>query len=259
LASTLVAFGFNETNPPYASSGSVQRSTVFAQDEVIANASPVFDADSPSRLDGDMALFFDGNDRVVIEDPNQIFTLDETQNFSIQAWLKPGAQAGSKGVFFYNNGLGGAISAAITQAGNVMVTTLGIADTVTDAVFPQDGLWHHLGIIHENGTSYRIYIDGILEATTPYTGGVLVETRLETSIFLGSESSGGLAYNGGLDRLEFFNEAISPSDLDYLAVPGVDPVAPEVEIEAAVSVSWPTISTGFILKARLTLTSHVPG
>lgn len=252
LESTLIAFNFDEGNPPYASSGTINRSTVFAQDVVIADSAPTF-TESPSRDESDTAIAFDGNDRVIVEDPNQVLTLDETQDFTIQAWLKPGAQVGSKGVFFFSNGPGGAISAAITQAGNVMVTTLGRADTTTDAVFPNDGLWHHLGIIHENGVGYTIYIDGILEATTPYTAGVLTEARLDTFFVLGAESSGGLAYTGELDRLEFLNEAISPSDLDYLAVPGVDPGSPELAIETAVSISWPTLATGFQLQSSTDL------
>ena len=252
LPSTLVAFDFDEGESSFTNEGTIGRTAAPPTDLYYATSIPQFTEDAPSGLEGDTALLLDGNDAIVVDDPTQVVTLDETQNFTIQAWLKPGVQPTPKGVFFLNNGLGGAISAAITTAGNVMVTTLGRADTTTEAVFPNDGLWHHLGIIHENGVGYRIYIDGILEATTPYTAGVLMDTRTDTFFMVGSEPAA-RGYNGAMDRLEVFNEAIDPADLDFLAIPGVDPGAPELEIKTAVEISWPTVATGFILQSTTDL------
>ena len=252
LASTLVAFDFDSGEPPYTSEGLIQRETVFAQDFYIAESSPVFITESPSGQEGDTALTLDGNDRIVVDDPAGVIRLD-TGDFTVQAWVRPGAQAGSKGVVFQNNGPGGALALAITQTRNVMLTTLGIADTASQAVVPDDGLWHHVAVIHRNGQDLRFFVDGVLQDTVAYTDGVLIDVRTATFFTLGSENGGGLAYTGGLDRFELLNEAVDPATLDSLAVPGVIPDAPELQIGTAVSIAWPTDATGFILQSSTDL------
>jgi hypothetical protein len=196
-------------------------------------------------------LTFDGTDRIRVADPDQVVTLD-SNDFTVQAWVKPGTMPGARGVMFYNNGPGGAISFSVTSDRRVFVTTLGIADTRSAAVIPDDGLWHHIAVVHRNGQDLRFYVDGILGDTIPHTAGV-IKTRTETFFVIGSEPTGGLAYSGGLDRLQLLNEALTPDKLDYLAVPGVNPEAPELEIETAVAISWPTISTGFVLQSTTDL------
>lgn len=252
LASTLVAFDFDETAAPYTSEGSITRETQFAHDVYVANSRPEFIADSPSEQEGDFALAFDGSDRVIVEDPAQAVRLS-SGDLTAQAWVRPGAQAGTKGVFFFNNGLGGAISFAITASRQVMFTTLGIADTLSEAVVPDDGLWHHVAVIHRNGEDLRFFVDGVLADTIPYTGGVLMDVRTDAFFVFGSEAGGGHAYTGGLDRFELLDEAIEPADLDFLAIPGVAPDAPELEIGTAVSIAWPTDATGFILESTTDL------
>jgi hypothetical protein len=251
LASTLVAFDFNETSPPYTSKGLVQRPTIFAQDYQITAASPVWTNDVPSRRTNDTALSFDGNDRVRVIDETPIVTL-ETGDFTVQAWVKFGTLPGARSVLFFNNGPGGAISFSVTSDRRVFVTTLGIADTPSAAIVPNDSLWHHIAVIHRNGTDLRFYVDGVLGDTIPYTAGV-IKTRTDTFFTVGSEGTGGLAYRGLLDRLQLSDEAVDPTTLDYLAVPGVIPGIPELEIGVAVSIAWPADVTGFLLQSTTNL------
>jgi hypothetical protein len=251
LPSTLAAISLDEATAPFRSTGMLQTNSVYGQDYVLENASPKWSSDTPSKKATDGALEFDGNDRVRVEDPNQVVTL-ETGDFTVQAWVKFGAQPGARSVFFFNNGPGGAISASVTSDRHLFVTTLGIADTRSAAVIPDDGLWHHVAVVHRNGQDLRFYVDGLLGDTIVYAGGVIM-TRTETFFTIGSEGNGGLPYRGSLDRLQLSNEALEPTALDYLAVPGVVPGIPELEIGTAVSVAWPVDATGFMLQSTTNL------
>jgi hypothetical protein len=251
LASTLAAIGFNEGAPPFRSTGMLQTNAVYGQDYILANASPKWSSDAPSKKATDAALEFDGNDRVRVEDPNQVVTLG-TGDFTIQAWVQFAAQPGARSVFFFNNGPGGAISASVTSDRHLFVTTLGIADSRSASVIPDDSLWHHVAMVHRAGQDLRFYVDGILGDTIAYAGGVIT-TRTDTFFTIGSEGNGGLPYRGSLDRLQLSTEALEPGALDYLAVPGVVPGIPELEIGLAVSVAWPVDATGFLLQSTTNL------
>ena len=252
LPETLASFDFNEAAAPYGSTVAVPLTTRFAQDFILGNASPKWASDTPSKRATDGALEFDGNDSVRVEDPTQIVTLG-TGDFTAQAWVKFGTLPGARSVFLFNNGPGGAITVSVTSDRHLFVTTLGIADTRSEAVIPDDGLWHHVAVVHRNGQDLRFYVDGVLGDTIAYTGGVLM-TRADTYFVIGSEFTGGFPYRGFLDRVQLADEALTPDQLDYLAIPGVVPGAPELEIGTAVSVGWPTDATGFILESSTDLT-----
>jgi hypothetical protein len=251
LPQTLAAFDFNEAAAPYGSSIAVPLTTSFGQDFILGTASPKWSSDTPSKRASDGALEFDGNDRVRVEDPSQIVTLS-TGDFTAQSWVKFGTLPGVRSVIFFNNGPGGAITMSVTSDRHLFVTTLGIADTRSAAVIPDDGLWHHVAVVHRNGQDLRFYVDGVLGDTIAYTGGVLM-TRTDTFFVIGAEFTGGLPYRGLLDRVQLADEALTVEQLDYLAIPGVVPGAPELEIGTAVSVAWPTDATGFILESSVDL------
>lgn len=251
LASTVVAFNLNETTAPYLSTGSIAREAVYAQPIVIGNIAPKWSTDAPSGQTGDTSLTFDGNDSVIVNDPAQAFNL-ASGDFTLQAWVKFGTLPQTRSVLFGNNGPGGAITFSVTQDRRVFVTTLGVADTSSDAFIPDDTLWHHIAVVHRNGTDLRFYVDGVLGDTIPYTGGV-IKTRTDTYFIIGAEPGGWNPFVGSLDRLQVSDTALPASELDYLAIPGVNPEAPELEIGTAVSLAWPTVATGFILQSTTDL------
>ncbi|MBI2947586.1 MAG: Ig-like domain-containing protein, partial [Verrucomicrobia bacterium] len=107
------------------------------------------------------------------------------------------------------------------------VTTLGILDASSQAAIPDDGAWHHIAVVHENGVELRYYVDGVLGHTRPYTSGVIF-TRTQTFFTIGAEHSGGLQYIGSLDRLKVTSGILRPDELDFKAVPagaGKPPIA----------------------------------
>ncbi len=251
LASTLVAYAFNEAAAPYQNGAPTARPALPSEEFLARAVTPLWDTDSPSGGASDRSLnFTTGGMRVTVPDPDTAIRL-ETGDFTVQAWVKFGAQPGARSVLFFNNGPGGAFSFSIANR-RPFVTTLGILDQPSNAAIPDDGGWHHIAVVHETGKEFRFYVDGILGETVAYTGGVLIDVRGETVFTLGSEPNGGLPYVGKLDRLTVTKGIIAAENLDFRAVPGVDPGAPTLSIETVVQISWPSLPAGYQLQSTAT-------
>lgn len=253
LASTLVAYNFNEAKPPYANAGGAARPAIISNDYLATSTRPTFITDTPSGKTGDFALNFKAGQEVQLVDANSVVTLDQNDpSFTLQAWVKFGAQPQARSVFFWHNAPGGALSFSVTQDRRVFVTTLGVLDAQSAAFIPDDNGWHHIAVVHENGKEIRFYVDGTLGDTLAYTGGVIF-TRTDTTVILGSEPGGGNQYLGSLDRFKFTSGVLTPAQLDAWPIPGVQPGAPSLAIENTVLVSWPTASAGYLLQSSTDL------
>ena len=186
-------------------------------------APPTFTSDTPSGLAGDFANDYTNAQYWLVQDPTTKLQLNtNSPDFTIEAWVKPpsGTFAGRM-VLFYNNGPGGAISFSINTDRTVFVTTLGILDQAsTLAVIPDDGKWHHIAVMHQNGVQFTFYVDGVLLDTVAYTGGVLLDRTPSQPFFsIGAEWNGNLQYVGELDRVKLFSGLLDPDELDFQAVP----------------------------------------
>jgi len=251
LASTLVAYNFNETAMPFQNAAAAVRPTITSEDYSANNTAPVFSTDSPSGRAADYSLeYAAGGRRVIVPDPNTAIRLDNG-DFTVQAWVKPSPLT-ARAVIWFNNGPGAALSFSVNLNRTVFVTTLGILDRDSSAAIAEDGGWHHIAVVHENGKEFRFYVDGILRDTIAYTGGVLMDVRTDTTFYIGSEPTGGLPYLGKLDRLIVSKGIVAPENLDYRPIPGVEPGAPELTIETKVEVSWPTLPAGYVLQSSTT-------
>jgi hypothetical protein len=250
LANTLVAYDFNETTMPYQNAIAPARPTMVG--EVYNNqlTAPRFVKDAPTGGSSDYALeFTQAGQRVFVPDPNGAIRLDNG-DFTVQAWVKFGAQPQNRSVLFANNGPGGAITFSISNR-NLFVTLLGIVDQPANAPIPDDGGWHHIAVVHQNGKELRFYVDGILDDTVAYTGGVLMDSRTETTFYIGAEPAGTLPYLGKLDRLSVIRGVVPAEQLDFRAVPGVDLGAPKMSVQSVVEVAWPTVPAGYKLQSTL--------
>jgi hypothetical protein len=254
LSSTVINFSFSESGTPFVSTGSAALKANRSNPYWAALTTPRFVTDTPSGKTNDYALNFKAGDKVVVPDPNVALALDPADSsFTIQAWLKPGVLPNAeKSVIFINNGPGGALAFSISTDRHLFVTTLGILDVKSSkAVLPDDGQWHHAAVVHENGKELRFYVDGGLADTVAYTGGVIF-TRTDTSFWFGSEF-GGNPYVGSLDRFKISKGILTAAQLDSWPIPGVQPGSPELAIETAVRVSWPTIPGGYNLQTSTDL------
>jgi hypothetical protein len=193
---------------------------------------------------------FASGQQISFEDSNTVVALNqEDASFTLQAWVKlPAGNPAARMVFFFSNGPGGAISFSVNSDRTVAVTTLGLLDAYSQAKIPDDGGWHHIAVVHENGKEIRYYVDGQLGHTLAYTQGVNF-TRTDTLFYIGSEPTGGLPYTGLLDRLKITSGILTPEQLDFWPVPGVDPGAPTLAIQTVEQVSWPTTPAGYQLQS----------
>ena len=241
LASTLVAYTFNESSAPYPNAAAAVRPAVDYK-------KPTFITDTPSGKTGDTAINFVAGQQVVVDDPNTMMQLDPADpSFTLQAWVKFAGRPAARQVFFFSNGPGGAISFSVNIDRTVFVTTLGVLDASSSAAIPDDGAWHHIAVVHENGKEIRYYVDGTLGATRAYTGSVIF-TRTQTQFYLGSEPTGGLQYVGSLDRLKVTSGILTVDQLDFWPIPGVPPGAPSLSIAPMEQISWPTTPGGYKLQ-----------
>ncbi|MBP7945844.1 MAG: LamG domain-containing protein [Verrucomicrobia bacterium] len=267
LASTLVAYDFNETEMPFQNAKAPARPTITSDQYNIANTTPSFSTDSPTGGAGDYSIEFSvPGQRIVVPDPTTAIQLgdenpDIAGDFTIQAWVKFGSIA-ARAVIWMNNCPGGAVSFSVLNR-KVFVTTLGILDRDSDAPIPDDGGWHHIAVVHENGVAFRFYVDGILKDTKAYTGGVIY-TRTDPQFTIGCEGSGNLPYVCKLDRLIVSRGVVPAEELDYRVIPGVDPGAPELTIGTVVEVTWPSLPAGYVLQSTTTIADpeswiNVPG
>lgn len=253
LETTLVAYDFNETEPPFQNATATVRPAITSEAYSAAGSVPAFSSDSPTGAAGDYSMEFSvAGQRVVVPDPDQAIRLD-TGDFTIQAWAKFGPQA-ARAVLFFNNGPGGAVSFSILDR-NVFVTTLGILDQPSSAAIPDDDAWHHLAVVHDaTALEFRFYVDGALGDTVSYEGGVLIDVRTATEFFIGSETTGGLPFVGKLDRLKISAGVLPVEELDYPVE--VVPSAPELTIVLAtdaVELTWPSNADGYVLQSTTDL------
>ena len=256
LASTLVAYNFNESAPPFQSAAGVSRPAISSNDYLQQTESPTFTTDTPSGQPGDYALNFASGQSAYLPDPNNVLALVPTaSSFTIQSWVKFGAQPGPRSVLFYHDGPGGAFSFSVTYPDrHVFVSTLGIVDQDSNAVIPDDGGWHHIAAVYESGKDFLFYVDGALSDTVPYTNGVLF-TDTNAACAIGSEPGGDLQYTGSMDRLKVTAGVLTPDQLDYLPVPGVPLGLPVVTIAMVAQVSWPGLPSGYVLQTSTNVNS----
>jgi hypothetical protein len=250
LASTVAAYNFNDAGLPCQTTTSPAR-PASSSDEYFSNRSrPAFTSDCPSGKAGDYALSFTTATHVAVPDTAGVIALDSANpSFTAECWVKFGTLPQERSVLFGNNGPGAAFSMSVTSTRKLFVTTFGILDIPSNATIPDDGVWHHAAVVHENGKEMRFYVDGVLGDTVAYGGGVLVGVRTDTTFIIGAEPGLWNHYAGLLDRVRFTSGILTPDQLDYLAVPGVNPGAPTVDIGSMIQISWPTVPAGYKLQS----------
>ena len=163
------------------------------------------------------ALVFDGNnDYAAIE--NMYYEGSTYDELTVETWLKT-TDAGNQVIASFDRSEYWRVEINGSGAGNGrigfdLLTSSGIIDFGSTTRI-DDGEWHHVACVFDNGT-LNIYIDGILDATT--TSGATFGSGLTRYGFIGvgSESSvyNGSAgpndyFNGEMDEFKIWNRALS--------------------------------------------------
>ena len=239
----------------------------------VTNSAPTFSTDSPSGSAGDYSIAFANvpvayaGNRIHVTDPGMAIDITDpvtgtNRSFTFQCWVKFGQQPGARSTLFDNNGPGMKANIAIMGDRTVALTTYGIVDMTSKAKIVDDGMWHHMAVVHEDGVEVRFYVDGILGDTVPYTDGVKVGGS-NPYFDSGGEvwdwpSYGDMVnpYVGKLDRMSLTRGIVAPNNLDWRPVPGVTPPAPTLASpKMAIEISWPTLPAGYVLQTTTNVAS----
>lgn len=126
-------------------------------------------------------------------------------------------------------------------------TTFKLKDIASNATIPNDGQWHHVAVVHVDGANLRFYVDAVLAATVTYTNGAGYRTSSEITV--GAATTGANWFTGWLDRISYEQQALSPAEFDFPAVPplGIRPAG------NALTVFWRPGRIGYALQANASL------
>ena len=159
------------------------------------------------------AFSFDGvNDSVTV---NANPTL-EPATLSVSLWVQAKLENHIRLLIDSTHGTGQAGWALQLNSANNMSFAYGNGTTfpeVVAAIGIADGEFHHVAATLD-GTTMRLYIDGIEESTLAYTG---VPTPSGRDIELGFHSSLNRALDGALDEVRIYDHVLSQGEITRLA------------------------------------------
>jgi len=195
---------------------------------------------SPKWVNGKfgMALEFNGtNTYVEVPYPDE-FTLEI---FSVMAWIKTSETSAWSGIVEKREpGQVANYALEMTSSNTVQfIFTKGgdqkwqIATTKTVVT---DGNWHHIVGTYDN-ESLRIYTDGILENQTAFTG---APDKNIQPLTIGSQHSGAGRFNGLIDEVAIFNEALGENTIQTIMNQGLEKAtgASAVDANAKLTFTW---------------------
>ncbi|NBK25129.1 MAG: hypothetical protein EOM68_24270, partial [Spirochaetia bacterium] len=225
---TLLSYGFNEGQTPYASAGLGNVELLDGAQVMAAASKPVW-TEGPLAGKYDHALMFNGSAYAPFNTDGINFGDKSDLSFSMSAWIKDIKVSTSRQVFFQALGnVAGTcprVSFSISPAREVFFTTLGIADFNTGVKIPEGSDWHQIAVAYNApGGLVYVYIDGQLAGTKAYTGGVNFNAQgTDLSGCLGRELGGSLPVTGSVDRVTVWKGVLGLEQLDYPAAAPVPP------------------------------------
>ena len=158
------------------------------------------------------AFSFDGvNDHITV---NASGDLEPSPEISVAMWIKATAGGGIKLLMDSSHGSSNGNFGWAIQMTNAGAVGLAYGNgssfpAIDSTTIIGDGTFHHFATTLD-GTDMRIYVDGVLEATSSYSG-----TPMGTGqqIRLGRHFSLNRQYNGLLDDVRIYNHALSGSEV----------------------------------------------
>ncbi len=160
------------------------------------------------------AFVFDGsNDQLIIPDAND---LDMTNALTLAAWVK--VRAFQDWGAIMSKGEGSQVNYSLNTRGDgrFKLSLAFAQDTVVSLVHGVNE-WHFVAGTWD-GTNARVYVDGVLEGTTPFTGSLTLNTG---RLFLGADPAGSVEYFKGLiDEAAVWNRALSSNEIAGLYAAG---------------------------------------
>jgi hypothetical protein len=185
------------------------------------------------------ALEFDGNDFV---DCGDIDAIDGAGSLTAMAWvMQDGTLTSAQGIVRKqdlskgDNGplaLGGGWSA---HKATMWVNSGGWANAGASTTDIDDGDWHHVAGSFD-GTTLRIYVDGVEENDNPSGGAELSSTP--EHLALGAEAMGREFWKGVIDEAAVFTAALGENDINAIMNNGLEQIVLAVSPVGKLTATW---------------------
>ncbi len=172
---------------------------------------------STDAVDGNQSFDFNGNTAIYYDD-DVSFLESAFNEMTVLMWIKPDNLTGRKMLF---DGGGRTHGIALRLNGNILqgaVRSFSNQRNAFEMTFPNDGLWHQVGFVYDNG-DFTLMIDGVMGTTSStgfstiqMLGGGLNQCGLGAK--LGEDSFGGTIfgsprfYEGLIDNVGFYDVAL---------------------------------------------------
>ena len=153
----------------------------------------------------DYHLSFNGTSRYVdLGDHN-----DLTGNFTISAWIK----SNTNNRTIISKGSAAGYEFSINNSGNLVMSFNSGTQTVTSTNSVPQNIWHYVAVIY-NGTTAKIYIDGIEDGTANISTSPVANS--ENFLIGASGSSPSNFFSGEMDELRIWNRALTVDQLRFV-------------------------------------------
>ncbi len=149
-------------------------------------------------------------------------TLDFTDEFTLMFWMKKSSSTGGYETLMSKvSGLGysGSGYGVSVNSGDTITFTTGagvLSDQLDGSIDVVDNTWHHVAVVKTD--SFRnqkkmIYVDGVLDTSAIYSSSVSVNG---VDLYFGRYPIGLFTYEGYLDEVAIFNDALTASEVEDL-------------------------------------------
>lgn len=209
------------------SAGSVANTSVFVKltNNAIANNSGLINITSTGAVsktmsvtvNTDNALNFDGvNDYVVLDNVGSNSNLYLLNNFTLEAWVKRSSENGLNATIIskQNSGVRGDYIFYITTTGYPKLYREHAGENVLGTNPLSLNEWHHLAAVYD-GSSLKLYVDGILNNSAPASGTITQDVSA-LKVAIGAAYSNSLPtnfFNGSIDEVRVWNVARTASEI----------------------------------------------
>jgi hypothetical protein len=172
-----------------------------------------------------MAMEFNGDDYVNCGNGPSLQIQDAITMafwFQVEAFQNTWEAFMAKGDNSYRTSRGGGTGDA-THMGISGTSVGGGSGWFNGTVIVTGGQWHHMAAVYD-GSEGRIYIDGVLDVTSPGTGQINISNY---DFWIGNNSQQtGRFFHGLLDEVMIYDRALSDPEIRYLAGERAKPVDP---------------------------------
>jgi hypothetical protein len=183
------------------------------------------------------ALDLDGTNDYVDCGNSEVF--DITEQITLSVWVKPEAAGNNAHQHYLGKGNNAYCIKhnswnnleVVIYIGGWKVATLSMDDSY-------NGIWHHFAGTYD-GSQIKLYIDGVLQATTDQTGAINTNTN---NVQIGTRDGGQWFYNGVIDDVRLYSRALSETEIKKLGNPAqasnISPANGALINESEVTLDW---------------------